>query len=238
MASKSKTKARIKAAKARKNREMRSNGAETQARVAEMTETIVESFPIPEKDWPGGLRDLLEIAVKEAVSGRPEMLEDVFATMRSLVSVNQHRQSRMCSDEAAKLLDSIDPDDAPRDMERVARKALDLDPNAIDAMIALGDLAENPADRIEFYRRASRTASTLDDELIIEVMPSARSHMSTQLRDLGLLIEAAEILEPALDEDPDDLCDAASELVSLYLTLEWFEELDGLLQRVEDDDAG
>ena len=227
-----------KKAKARRTRDARKLRSAQQQELAALRKSVLDRLPIAEEELPDELVHALELAITEASAGRPGMLEQLVSAMDSMVGPSLGRRALVREDAAAELLATIDTDRDSLEIENIARQAFELDPHAVDALILLGDLAETKSQRLDHYRHACREVTHLDGDLVREVMPLARLHMARQLMTGGLIVEATEILEPALIEDPEDPCGAAVELVSLYLRLEWYDELQGLLERVDGDDLG
>ncbi len=113
-----------------------------------------------------------------------------------------------------------------------------MDPFAVDALVMLGECAKSAQKRVEFFRRASEAASHKDSTIVAQVMPSFRFRMGSQLVDDGQLVDAAEVMMPGLDEDPNDRQGLRFALIDLTLRLSWEDELDAILDRYADDPNG
>ena len=221
--------------------------------------SMLESLPVPAEQIPQEITATLAELANQVVSSNEFSVEHLMGAFELIVQqagleetgvdddddddgdfedLSSGYELELSDPQAAELLTAIDVKDHDQIVADVER-ALKIDPNSVDAYILLGDAAESIPQRIEYYRRASQVAGGRKDrEIVRDYMPAARRHMARNLIDQGYLIEAVEILTPALEEDDEDLIGVCYDLVEVYMRLGWENELQEIVNRPIDDDFG
>lgn len=146
----------------------------------------------------------------------------------------------LCSPAAEEILSSYfeSEDETDEGLRAASYQALRVDPYAIEALVMLGDDAESLEERVDLYRRASAAVEYKDPDLVREYMPELRMEMASNLASDGRVADAAEILAPALDEDPRDPLGLRWVLTDFMLRLGWDDDLYGLLGPFKDEPIG
>lgn len=196
-------------------------------------------------DMPSPIQAMVAEAVDAAEHGDIRPLEMMLAAMNEIEANacdDQQRWSPLCGPEAADVLEAFDRENelasGTADAEAAAEQALKLDPYAVDALVLLGECAKSAQQRVEFFRRASEAASHKDSAIVARVMPTFRFRMGSRLVDDGQLVDAAEVMMPGLDEDPNDRQGLRFALIDLALRLSWEDELNAILDRYSNDKIG
>ena len=209
-----------------------------------LVDSLLDRFPLPLDQMPPPIREVVDEAIQLASEGDLGM---VTALLRSMDEVETSierdasvpvRQFALSDESAAEYLRALDSSDTEEDFIAAAQKAIDLDEHSVDAYQILGDLADTPEERVKHYRRACQAAGQRDNDTVAAVMPNLRLHMSHLLINDGCIADAAQILFPAIDEDPRDRSEARYLIVELCLRLGWYDELDQTIDRFKEDNFG
>lgn len=210
-----------------------------------MIRALLDRMPGELGTLPQETRRVVLTAIDLAATGDTAMLQDLLQAIDTVSSATGSSQPTYAADRlsfsdesAASLLRQLSSESAESEVSHLAHQALQVDPQSVDAMVVLADLESDPQARLRRYQQAIATAWDRDAELARCALPSLRLHMSDRLADDGAVSDAAEMLAPALQEDPDDEAQVRNQLASYYFQLGWFDELGNLLERYPDDDSG
>lgn len=211
---------------------------EVNARVRRIGELLM---PFGE-DLPSDLKPMLEVAIEVGKSGDMTPLQMIESTLTEMVMQAEAEDADsseyvFSNEEANELLSRVGPDESRSEFIANALLAIKADPHSIDAYISLGMTAATASERVRYFQQASAAAVHHDEEVVAEVMPFLRIQMANILAfQDSRLNDAAEILAPALVEDPEDYNDVRYRLIDMYLRLGWDDVLENLLKQFEDDD--
>ncbi|MGB7346265.1 MAG: hypothetical protein WBD20_18750 [Pirellulaceae bacterium] len=204
-------------------------------------------MPIPIEDLPNEVRDGLLELIDLAAEGNPQPLLKFMKTMLDVdggesdtaeVAYPQGAYP-LSNPKAAEILFAFESDDSSdADEKRAAEAALKQDPDSVEALAILGDLAESLDEQQEYYRRACAAVATKDPQVVARAMPPVRARLCEQLMDRGQVAEACEILLGSFEEDPDDNQLLRIRAVDLTLRLGWDDELLKIIDSFRDDEFG
>ena len=231
-------------AKPKRKRNLGSKKKQVNHDPSQLIDSLLMQLPVPPDELPEPIFEIVSIATQEAAGGNFEPILSLLESMNEIdASVGREVEMEiprlaLCSEAARDVLDAIKPDDPVEMIADLAAKAIAMDPDAVDAIVLLGDIAETQQSRVAMYRRASEAAARKDPETVAAVMPFVRLHMSGRLINDGNILEAGEIAREALRENEADPAGARFTLVEICMRLGWHEELEGILNRFPEDDLG
>ncbi|WP_442509250.1 tetratricopeptide repeat protein [Novipirellula sp. SH528] len=194
---------------------------------------------------PPELVEMVMLAQKAALEGDMSPMEEAMKMIEA-ITANEHGGKSspeetypLSTPEAARALFAFESEDGNDPGYAIAAKqAIEIDPNSVEALVTLGDLAESIEDRVHWYRRASKAANSKPRKLVRTEMPFMRSQMGGRLVGDSRLVDAADVMFPGLDEDPSDNVGLRFSLLDLCFRLRWYDELETLLDRFPHDQLG
>ncbi|QEG39931.1 tetratricopeptide repeat protein [Roseimaritima ulvae] len=199
-------------------------------------------LPAPLNVLPQTLREVVEEAIRLAEAGDMEMILAVSQSMREVSAAmhNEHETDSpsLCSAEAEQYMAEIDRSLEVDELRSAVERVLELDPHAVEAMIMLGDLAADREQRAAWYQQAAEAVQHKDPADVRVTMPHLRKHMGLSLVEAGLLSDAAEILLPAIQEDPTDPAGCRYPLLDVCLRLGWHDEVARIVANFPEDPLG
>ena len=181
---------------------------ETDAPV-ELTESVSQAIDWARRGESTLLQQIVEMAEEEReIFDQPVEIEFPFSTKK-----------------AADLLHLACGEMHQRKTLELTRKAFEIDPESIDAMVLLGDFSRENGECLDWYQKASVKLTDRYREPKTDLehpVAACRYHMGNQLLERMLFADAFEIMAPVLEFRPDTV---RMEMLQIALMLEWHDEL-------------
>jgi len=192
--------------------------------------------------------------IKRSMKGRTfQTVEDLRAFLATLTDAGKlpgtEDVRQAAREQAQELVFNAMEAASPVQARKLAKRALDKDPDCVDAMVLLNSLdARTPEQAIEGLQNAvaagerSLGANFARDNkgqfwLIVETRPYMRAlgELANMLRGQGRHAEAINIYEKILELNPNDNQDVRDSLLGLYLATGDFKSAGKILQKFQQD---
>ena len=156
----------------------------------------------------------------------PEDLQDVFPMSNQMA--------------AAALLAGESADRSHKAEIKFLESVRAMDPESVETLIAIGMESQDDADTVKYFHQACEIAKRRVEEShdLVPDLIEYRNQMGIELVERARLVDAVEILLPAIEEDERDGAGTRFLIIDLMLRIGWWDELGALLDRFPDGDIG